>query len=126
MAEVSDQRGEITIPGAPEGPMPLFWRSAPVAAGAERPTPVYLHGVPTTSDDWLPFLERTGGLAPDLPGFGRSGKPGYLDYTIDEYDRFLERFLDDRGLDRSASSCTTGGRSGSPRRSACPSGSRSS
>jgi pimeloyl-ACP methyl ester carboxylesterase len=98
--DVSDQRGEITIPGAHEEPIPLFWRSAPVAAGAERPTPLYVHGVPTSSDDWLPFLERTGGLAPDLPGFGRSGKPGYLDYTIDEYDRFLERFLDDRGLER--------------------------
>src|SRR5207244_234756 len=52
------------------------------------------HGVPNNSDDWLPFLARTGGLAPDLPGFGRSAKPGYLKYTIEEYDRFLERFLD--------------------------------
>ena len=48
----------------------------------------------------MPFLERTGGIAPDLPGFGRSGKPGYLAYTMEEYDRFLERFLDERGLDR--------------------------
>ncbi len=99
MGEVSDERGEIMIPGAPEGPIPLFWRTAPAAADAGGPTPLYLHGVPTSSDDWLPFLERTGGVAPDLPGFGRSGKPGYLDYTIDEYDRFLERFLDDRGLE---------------------------
>ena len=50
--------------------------------------------MPTNSDDWLPFLERTGGLAPDLPGFGRSGKPGNLDYTIDGYADFIERFLD--------------------------------
>jgi pimeloyl-ACP methyl ester carboxylesterase len=57
---------------------------------------------PARSDDrWvLPppydegFLERTGGLAPDLPGFGRSGKPGYLKYTIEEYADFIERFLD--------------------------------
>ena len=63
-------------------------------------TPLYLHGVPTSSDDWVPFLERTGGVAPDLPGFGRSGKPGYLTYTMEEYDRFLERFLDERGLER--------------------------
>lgn len=56
----------------------------------------------TRSDDrWvLPppyeegFLERSGGLAPDLPGFGRSGKPGYLKYTIEEYADFIERFLD--------------------------------
>lgn len=46
------------------------------------------------------FLERTGGLAPDLPGFGRSGKPGSLSYTIDEYDRFIERFLDQQEVQR--------------------------
>jgi pimeloyl-ACP methyl ester carboxylesterase len=78
------------------GELPIFWRSAP--APEDTPTSVaptlYLHGVPTNSDDWLPFLRRTGGLAPDLPGFGRSGKPGYLKYTIDEYADFIERFLD--------------------------------
>jgi pimeloyl-ACP methyl ester carboxylesterase len=62
--------------------------------------PLYLHGVPTNSDDWLPFLARTGGLAPDLPGFGRSGKPGSRSYTIDEYDRFTESFLDHLGVER--------------------------
>jgi pimeloyl-ACP methyl ester carboxylesterase len=36
---------------------------------------LYLHGVPTHSWDWIPFLERFGGSAPDLPGFGRSAKP---------------------------------------------------
>jgi pimeloyl-ACP methyl ester carboxylesterase len=77
---------------------PVFWRGAPAAAGVSpTATPLYLHGVPTNSDDWLEFLERTGGLAPDLPGFGRSGKPGSLHYTIDEYEGFLERFLE--GLD---------------------------
>jgi pimeloyl-ACP methyl ester carboxylesterase len=74
------------------GGLPVFWRSAP-SSGAAAPT-LYLHGVPTNSDDWLPFLERSGGLAPDLPGFGRSGKPEYLKYTIDEYADFIERFLD--------------------------------
>jgi len=46
------------------------------------------------------FLERTGGFAPDLPGFGRSGKPGFLTYAIDEYAQFLERFLDLVGVQR--------------------------
>jgi pimeloyl-ACP methyl ester carboxylesterase len=100
VAEVSDQHGEITIPGARDGPLPLFWRTAPRPVDASGATPLYLHGVPTSSDDWLPFLRRTGGVAPDLPGFGRSGKPGYLSYTIEEYDRFLEQFLDDLGLER--------------------------
>jgi pimeloyl-ACP methyl ester carboxylesterase len=85
MPVVSDR--EATI-----GTMPVFWREAPVQDGA--PVPLYLHGVPTNSDEWLPFLARTGGLAPDLPGFGRSGKAGNLDYTIGGYADFVERCLD--------------------------------
>jgi pimeloyl-ACP methyl ester carboxylesterase len=50
--------------------------------------------VPANSDLWTPFLERTGGIAVDLPGFGRSGKRGDLDYSIPGYTRFLERFLE--------------------------------
>jgi pimeloyl-ACP methyl ester carboxylesterase len=61
---------------------------------------LYLHGVPTHSYDWLPFLERTGGIAPDLPGFGKSGKPADFDYSIEGYDRFLEAFVDHAGLER--------------------------
>jgi pimeloyl-ACP methyl ester carboxylesterase len=61
---------------------------------------LYLHGVPTHSRDWIPFLERFGGIAPDLPGFGRSAKPGDFDYSIPGYDRFLEAFVDELGLDR--------------------------
>jgi pimeloyl-ACP methyl ester carboxylesterase len=78
------------------GDQPLFWRSAD---GGEPPV-LYLHGVPTSSDDWLPFLERTGGLAPDLPGFGRSGKRGDGDFTMAGYDRFVEAFLDHTGVER--------------------------
>jgi pimeloyl-ACP methyl ester carboxylesterase len=73
--------------------LPVFWRSAPPSGPATSPA-LYLHGVPTSSDDWVAFVKRTGGLAPDLPGFGRSGKPGYLKYTIEEYAGFIERFLD--------------------------------
>jgi pimeloyl-ACP methyl ester carboxylesterase len=75
---------------------PIFWRSAP---GDGDPV-LYVHGVPTSSDDWVPFLERTGGLAPDLPGFGRSSKRADLDYSIPGYERFLARFLEHVGVDR--------------------------
>ena len=61
---------------------------------------LYLHGVPTHSHDWVPFLERTGGIAPDLPGFGKSAKPADFDYSIEGYDRFLEAFVDQLGLER--------------------------
>jgi pimeloyl-ACP methyl ester carboxylesterase len=91
MPSVSDRTATIDA-------TPVFWREAPVADGA--PTPLYVHGVPTNSDDWLQFLARTGGLAPDLPGFGRSGKAGNLDYTIDGYADFLERYLDRVSVDR--------------------------
>ena len=61
---------------------------------------LYLHGVPTHSYDWIPFLGRYGGIAPDLPGFGRSAKPADFDYSIEGYDRFLEAFVDHIGLER--------------------------
>jgi pimeloyl-ACP methyl ester carboxylesterase len=76
--------------------LPLFWREAP----GGRTTVLYLHGAPTNSDDFLPFLERTGGLAPDLPGFGRSGKPAAFDYSIGGYASFIEAFLAELGLER--------------------------
>ena len=80
--------------------LPVFWREAPAPAGVRSAPALYLHGVPESSDTWLPFLKRTGGVAPDLPGFGRSGKPGSLLYTIAEYEDFLERFLAERELER--------------------------
>lgn len=89
MPEIADNSAELAG-------LPVFWRSAPAPQGtpAGVAPALYLHGVPTSSDDWLPFLGRSGGIAPDLPGFGRSGKPGYLKYTIEEYADFVERFLD--------------------------------
>ncbi|MCW3016842.1 MAG: alpha/beta hydrolase [Solirubrobacterales bacterium] len=76
---------------------PVFW----LEADGPGDVPVlYVHGVPTSADDWPDFLERTGGLAPDLPGFGRSGKRGDGDYTMHRYGPWLERFLEDRGVDR--------------------------
>jgi pimeloyl-ACP methyl ester carboxylesterase len=93
--EVTDHTGEL------DG-LPVFWRSAgaPSQGAGGDTVPLYLHGVPTNSDDWLPFLQRSGGLAPDLPGFGRSGKPGSRRYTIDEYDGFIERFCELAGAAR--------------------------
>jgi pimeloyl-ACP methyl ester carboxylesterase len=61
---------------------------------------LYVHGVPTAGWDWEPFLRRTGGVAPDLPGFGRSAKPGDFDYSIPGYARFLEAFCEHAGLAR--------------------------
>ncbi len=68
----------------------MFYRRATEAPGVPA---LYLHGIPTSSDDWVEFLARTGGIAPDLIGFGRSGKGGHLDYSVEGITRFVERFL---------------------------------
>jgi pimeloyl-ACP methyl ester carboxylesterase len=78
--------------------VPVFWREAdPVGDAAPV---LYVHGVPTNADDYTEFLERTGGVALDLPGFGRSGKPGGFEYSIGGYRKFLGTFVDHLGLDR--------------------------
>jgi pimeloyl-ACP methyl ester carboxylesterase len=45
-------------------------------------------------------LERTGGIAADLIGFGRSSKAANLDYTLNGLANFLDRFLAELGLER--------------------------
>jgi pimeloyl-ACP methyl ester carboxylesterase len=85
--EVVEQGGEV------DG-LQIEWRRA-----GDAPI-LYVHGVPTGSWEWLPFLARTGGVAPDLPGFGRSAKPGDFDYSIRGYERFLGAFVDHLGLER--------------------------
>jgi pimeloyl-ACP methyl ester carboxylesterase len=76
--------------------LPVVWRSAPGGA----PPVLWLHGVPDSSELWTPFLERIGGVAPDLPGFGRSAKRGDVDYSIGGYADWLERFSELAGLER--------------------------
>ncbi len=63
---------------------------------------LYVHGVPDSAEVWTPFLERTGGIAVDLPGFGRSGKSAGWPYSLEGYAAFLPAFLDHLGLDRVA------------------------
>ena len=83
---------------------PVFYRSAgssqATSAGERRATPLFLHGVPTSSDDWLDLLARSGGLAPDLVGFGRSAKAANLDYTLTGAANFVAQFLDELGAER--------------------------
>lgn len=61
---------------------------------------LYVHGVPDSAAMWTPFLERTGGIAVDLPGFGESGKPAEWPYSLAGYAAFLPAFLDHLGIDR--------------------------
>lgn len=73
----------------------VFARRVP---GAGVPT-VYVHGNPTDSADWLPFMSRGGpALAIDLPGWGRSERPRDFDYSMHGLAAFLERCLEALGI----------------------------
>lgn len=64
----------------------------------EGPPAVFVHGVPTHSEDWGPVLERMGGpaIALDLPGFGRSERPPpeRFSASIEAYDDLFRGFLE--------------------------------
>jgi pimeloyl-ACP methyl ester carboxylesterase len=73
--------------------------------GGAGATPVlFVHGNPTHSEDWLPFLERIEGpaLALDLPGWGYSERPGIdrFDHSMTGLGAFVGRFLDAVDVDR--------------------------
>jgi pimeloyl-ACP methyl ester carboxylesterase len=91
MATVVEQRG--TVDG-----IETDWLEAP-PAGPHAPV-LYVHGVPNAGWLWRDFLERTGGYAPDLPGFGASDKLASFDYSIAGYASWLRAFADQRGLER--------------------------
>lgn len=69
--------------------------------GAGTPV-VFVHGNPTHSQDWLPFLERLDrpAIALDLPGWGRSTRPADFDYSMHGLARFYAQFLRTLGVQR--------------------------
>ena len=72
-----------------------------------RGTPVlFIHGLGTSGYiEWRFNLEQTAVshriYAPDLPGFGRSEKPRAR-YGVPYFTRFIERYMDGRGLRQAA------------------------
>ena len=71
-------------------------------AGSETGrTVLFLHGNPTSSYIWrnvLPIVEPVAHcIAPDLIGFGQSGKPN-IEYRFADHVRYLDAFLEQRGI----------------------------
>lgn len=60
---------------------------------------VFLHGNPGSSHAWRNVLPDLGGLAPDLIGMGRSGKPD-IEYSFADHARNLDAWFDALDLDR--------------------------
>ena len=71
--------------------------------GGEGPPTVFVHGNPTHSEDWMPFLRRIEGpaIALDLPGWGRSERPDptRFDGSMNGLASFVERLLEALGVD---------------------------
>lgn len=65
--------------------------------GAEKPIALFLHGNPTSSYIWrniIPLVSPVARcIAPDLIGFGASGKPD-IAYRFADHVRYLDAFLD--------------------------------
>lgn len=68
-----------------------------VEVGAPGPTVLFLHGNPTSSHIWrniIPHIAPFGRcVAPDLIGYGQSGKPD-IDYRFFDHVRYLDAFLE--------------------------------
>jgi len=68
-----------------------------VEAGAAGPTVLFLHGNPTSAFIWrniIPHVALFGRcIAPDLIGYGQSGKPD-IDYRFFDHVRYLDAFIE--------------------------------
>lgn len=71
------------------------------AGDADRPVALFLHGNPTSSYIWrnvMPLVAPVAHcIAPDLIGFGQSGKP-QIDYRFFDHVRYLDAFIDALGI----------------------------
>jgi haloalkane dehalogenase len=71
------------------------------AGDREAPVALFLHGNPTSSYIWrniLPLVAPVAHcIAPDLIGFGQSGKPD-IEYRFADHVRYLDAFLDRAGI----------------------------
>lgn len=71
------------------------------AGDPEAPVVLFLHGNPTSSYIWRHILPLIGPVAhcvaPDLIGFGQSGKPE-IDYRFGDHVRYLDAFVDRAGI----------------------------
>jgi haloalkane dehalogenase len=72
------------------------------AGRKDAPTALFLHGNPTSSYIWRNILptvaEQAFCLAPDLIGFGQSGKPD-IAYRFEDHVRYLDAFIEKMGID---------------------------
>ncbi len=71
------------------------------AGSPEAPTALFLHGNPTSSYIWRNIIPNVAEvahcIAPDLIGFGQSGKPD-IAYRFEDHVHYLDAFIANKGI----------------------------
>ena len=67
-------------------------------SGKEKDSQIlFIHGLGSSSDRWMKIPENLSSdfhtIALDLPGFGESDKPSDVEYTIEQFRKFIISFL---------------------------------
>ena len=89
---------DITLPRLPVLGSTMAYREA---GNAREPVALFLHGNPTSSYIWRNIIPHVAPvarcIAPDLIGFGQSGKPD-IDYRFTDLARYLDAFIAEAGI----------------------------
>src|SRR5689334_16160837 len=71
-------------------------------SGGSGPVALFLHGNPASNFIWRDIIPHVAPLArciaPDLIGFGKSGKPA-IEYRFADHVRYLDAFIEGLGLE---------------------------
>ena len=64
---------------------------------------LFIHGLGSAADRWMKIPDTLSSefhsMAIDLPGFGESEKPAKVDYTIDQFRKFIISFLKETSIE---------------------------
>lgn len=89
---------DISLPKHPVLDSEMAYREA---GRTDAPVALFLHGNPTSSYIWRHIIPRVAEvahcIAPDLIGFGQSGKPD-IAYRFEDHVRYLDRFIAKAGI----------------------------
>src|SRR5499425_589906 len=89
---------DITLTQVPVLDSNMAYREA---GNHDSVTVLFLHGNPTSSYIWRNIMPSVAPIAhciaPDLIGFGQSGKPD-IEYRFFDHVRYLDAFLDQAGI----------------------------
>jgi len=89
---------DVSLPKLPVLDSEMAYREA---ARTDAPVALFLHGNPSSSYIWRNIIPRVAEvahcIAPDLIGFGQSGKPD-IAYRFEDHVRYLDAFIATAGL----------------------------